>query len=153
MFSSRKGSPIKAPDNTSFRYMNEKQLLTHRYFRKTRAGLRIPGLGEVANIFCELGIHVTTITAGCFCELVFWVLRTCATICELVFWGFANLRNYFANLCFGVLRTCATILRTCVLGFARVKLVRDADRHVLRQIPSIGIGAQHGRSHWTFAMK
>ena len=50
--------------------------------------------------------------------------------CELVFWGlrnyFANLRNYFANLWFGDRAT-------------RVKLVRDADRHVLRQIPLIGM--------------
>ena len=77
--------------------------------------LEFENLNECVLGFCEL--------AQLFCELVFWG-------CELVFWGlrnyFANLRNYFANLWFEDRAT-------------RVKLVRDADRHVLRQIPLIGM--------------
>ena len=114
--------------------------------------LDYPALARWPTYFANLEYMLQPSPPDDFANLCFGFCELAQLFCELVFWGFANLRNYFANLCFGVLRTCATILRTCVLGFARVKPVREADRHVLRQIPSIGIGAQHGRSQWTFAI-
>jgi hypothetical protein len=62
-------------------------------------------------VFCELANLRTCVWGFANLRTCVWGfanLRTCV-------WGFAQL---FCELVFGVLRTCATILRTCVLHFS-----------------------------------